>query len=70
MKKQHIKLAKILTYSGTIPFLSSLIVVLFPLFEFNGVIIARTYSAIIISFLSGIHWAVYLFYAEKSLNNF
>lgn len=69
MKKNQIKLATILTYSGTIPLILSVIILLFPLIELNGAIIARTYSAIIISFLCGIHWATYLFYAEKTLPN-
>jgi hypothetical protein len=37
--------------------------------DFDSALIAITYSAIIISFLCGIHWAVYLFFAEKCPRN-
>ena len=36
---------------------------------FDSYLIANTYSAIIISFLCGIHWAVHLFFAEKCPRN-
>ena len=62
-------LANILTYSGTLPLIASAICIYFPLNGFDVALIARTYSAIIISFLCGIHWAVYLFFAEKCPRN-
>ncbi len=69
MKKNHITLAKILTYSGTLPLIASVLLTQFPAFGVNSGMIANTYSAIIISFLCGIHWAAYLFFAEKCPHN-
>jgi len=65
MNNSSVTLAKILTYSGTLPLLASLVFVYFPITGVDGNFVFKTYSAIIISFLCGIHWAVYLFYSEK-----
>jgi hypothetical protein len=62
-------LANILTYSGTLPLIASAICIYFPVNGFDSSLIARTYAAIIISFLCCIHWAVYLFFAEKCPRN-
>ena len=62
-------LAKTLTYSGTLPLIASAVCIYFPVNDFDSALIARTYGAIIISFLSGIHWAAYLFFAEKCPRN-
>lgn len=69
MKQDHIKLAKILTYSGTLPLIVSVLLTQFPLSVIDARGIASAYSVIIISFLCGIHWAVYLFFAEKCPSN-
>ena len=69
MKENHIKLTKILTYSGTLPLIGSLLLTQFPLSVVDTKLVASTYSAIIISFLCGIHWAVYLFFAEECPSN-
>lgn len=69
MKENHIKLAKMLTYSGTLPLIVSLLFTQFPLFLVDTKLVVNAYSAIIISFLCGIHWAVYLFFAEKCPSN-
>jgi hypothetical protein len=69
MNKNQITLAKTLTYSGTLPLIASVIARYLPLAELNSTLIAETYSAIIISFLCGIHWAIYLFFAEKCPRN-
>lgn len=69
MKQSQIALAKILTYSGTLPLLASVLLMHFPVPGINGNVIAYTYSAIIVSFLSGIHWAVYLFFPDKCPRN-
>jgi hypothetical protein len=65
MTKNSIITAKILTYSGTLPLIASVISVFFPFEGLNPVFVATTYSAIIISFLCGIHWAAYIFFADK-----
>ena len=62
-------LANILTYSGTLPLIASVVTHYFPSTGWDSTFIAITYAAIIISFLCGIHWAVYLFFAEKCPRN-
>jgi hypothetical protein len=69
MKQNQIKLAKILTYSGTLPLIASVVTHYFPLTGWDSTLIAGTYAAIIISFLCGIHWAAYLFFANKCPRN-
>jgi hypothetical protein len=69
MKKNQITLAKILTYSGTLPIIASAVAYYFPVAGWDSTLIARTYAAIIISFLCGIHWAAYFFFAEKCPRN-
>ena len=69
MKKSSVILAKFLTYSGTLPIIGSALSIFFPVAGFDAVFIATTYSAIIISFLCGIHWAAYLFFVEKCPRN-
>jgi hypothetical protein len=57
---QHLT-AKLLTYAGTLPLViaaAELVVGRIP--SSDVVWMASTYSAIIISFLAGIHWACYL----------
>lgn len=69
MKQSSVTLAKILTYSGALPLFASALSIYFPVIGFDARLIATTYSAIIISFLCGIHWAAYLFFAEKCPRN-
>ncbi len=55
--------AKILTYAGTLPFLFAGIGQFFidDIFGIDLVTIATAYGAIIVSFVAGIHWGVFLF---------
>ena len=53
MKQRQITLAKILTYSGTLPLIASVLSIYFPLAGFDSALIATSYAAIIISFLCG-----------------
>jgi hypothetical protein len=73
MKQLDINIAKTLTYSGTLPLIGSVILLYFPtllpLAELDGAFIASTYSAIIISFLCGIHWAAYLYFTDRCPRN-
>jgi len=69
MKNGNIKLAKILTYSGTLPLVACALSMFFYPALFDASFFAVCYGAVIISFLSGIHWASYLFYAEKCPRN-
>ena len=61
--------ARILTYSGTLPLVFCAIARFIHLENINIAFIAQTYSAIIISFLCGIHWTAYLFFADKCPRN-
>ena len=69
MKKQI--LAQILTYSGTLPFLSCAIcsAVGIDILGLNLERILILYGAVIASFIAGIHWGVYLF-KESAQNLF
>ena len=69
MKLSNIKLANLLTYSGTLPLVASVFLLFSPVAGFDGILIAKAYGAIIISFLCGIHWATYLFFTEKCPRN-
>jgi hypothetical protein len=73
MKQLDITVANTLTYSGTLPLIGSVILLYFPMMiapalpmaGLDGAVIASTYSAVIISFLCGIHWAAYLFITDR-----
>ncbi len=69
MTKQ--RLAHVLTYAGAMPFLAApiLSVIDTDVFSLDIKHAALTYSAIIASFISGIHWGLYLF-KDTSLNLF
>ena len=69
MNKSNIRLAKILAYCGTLPLVASVLLIYAPVAGIDGSIIAITYAAIIISFLCGMHWAIFLFFAEKCPHN-
>ena len=62
-------LVNILTYSGTLPLIASVVTHYFPATGWDSTFIAITYAAIILSFLCGIHWAASLFFAEKCPRN-
>jgi hypothetical protein len=65
MKESDINLAKILTYAGTLPLIACVLSGIGPVPGFDRSLVAQTYSAVIISFLCGIHWAAFLFFPEK-----
>lgn len=61
-------LIKYLTYGGTLPLI--ICAIADPIFEpYDARFFAACYGAVIISFLSGIHWAAYLFFSEKCPRN-
>ena len=65
MAQRQITLATMLTYSGTLPLVLAVILHHTPSLGLDLALLARTYAAIILSFLCGIHWAVYLFFATS-----
>lgn len=70
MKPLQQNIAQILTYCGTIPLVASALGLMLGVVVLEQVTpIAMGYGAIIIAFLSGIHWAVYVFFAERCPTN-
>lgn len=69
--KDKTLVARYLTYAGTVPFLFTGIGQFFAdeLFGLNLQHLAMTYGAVIVSFIAGIHWGVYLF-KETPMNLF
>jgi hypothetical protein len=67
--KPQINLAKRLTYSGTLPLLSCTLGFYSTCTGINFQAAAITYAMLIIAFLSGIHWAIYLSSAKKCPSN-
>lgn len=63
------RLAQFLTYAGTLPLWGALLHSLMPFLPIKAALVANTYGAVIVSFLSGLHWAVYLWHAEKLSRN-
>ena len=64
------RMAQWLTYAGTLPLLiaaAEMVAARLPTGDI--VLVASTYSTIIISFLAGIHWACYLFFAQRCPRN-
>ena len=64
------KLAKILTYAGTLPLVACVGLIFSPIVGVDNHMLAANYSAVILSFLCGTHWAIFLFFTEKCPNNF
>lgn len=69
MKQRDMKLAKWLTYAGTLPVLAGVLLAYMPMAAIDGSQMAKTYSAIIIAFLCGMHWADYFFFSDKCPDN-
>jgi hypothetical protein len=69
MNKKTILTAQILTYSGILPFLLLSIAIVAKIQGFEYVYALRAYGTLIVSFLCGIHWAVYLFFSDKCPRN-
>ncbi len=62
----NLHLAQVLTYSGTLPLIACALLAWMP--SLSGVdvaAIAVAYGAVIASFISGIHWAASLFFAQR-----
>jgi hypothetical protein len=62
-------LAAILTYSGTLPFLACVAAAYMALTYVDMYFVTLAYGAVILSFISGIHWGVFLFKEEQSPRN-
>jgi hypothetical protein len=63
--------AQWLTYAGTLPLVIAAVEAVAGRVMLSDVLwLAGTYSAIILSFLAGIHWACYLFFSQRCPRNF
>jgi hypothetical protein len=63
------RLVKRLTYAGTLPLLFCTFVVLVPVGGIDAVKTALCYAAVIVSFLCGVHWAVFLLLGDRCRRN-
>jgi hypothetical protein len=64
------RLSMLLTYAGTLPLVIAAAGLIVGRLDPNlVVVVASTYSAMIVAFLAGIHWACYLFFAERCSYN-
>ena len=63
------KLATILTYSGTLPLLLCLAATALHQHAADAATAAGAYAAVIIAFISGIHWTIYLFFPDRCRDN-
>jgi hypothetical protein len=69
MNPEKQTLAKLLTYAGALPFLAVAAYALATGSPATAMEIGVAYGAVIVSFLSGIHWAVYLFFGARCPRN-
>ncbi|MEO6173238.1 MAG: DUF3429 domain-containing protein, partial [Arenimonas sp.] len=69
MKNNDRALARMLTYMGTLPLVGCVALIFAPITGLDSPVVASAYAAVIVSFLCGIHWAVFLFFSEKSPTN-
>lgn len=69
MDKSQINLTKLLTVLGAIPFVACAVAVVVGLDRLHVHYFALTYGAVIISFLCGMHWGLYLGQAHLSRTN-
>ena len=65
MKQNDMTLAKLFTYSGTLPLIAYIITYFVHVTGFVRSLIVQTYIAITISFLCSIHWPAFLFFPKK-----
>lgn len=65
------RLAFLLAMAGTLPFFFGLLLLVagWPIQQFSAALFSHTYGVVIVSFLAGIQWGVYLF-AQGRLNLF
>ena len=69
MNQKQIKLAKWLTIFGAIPFIACVVLAVATSDKVHAGYFSLTYGAVIASFLSGMHWGLYLTQADKTRIN-
>jgi hypothetical protein len=62
--------AQLLTYAGTLPLVIAVVELVVGRVPLSDIVwMVSAYSAIILSFLAGIHWACHLFFAKRCPRN-
>ncbi|BEV09238.1 MULTISPECIES: DUF3429 domain-containing protein [unclassified Methylophilus] len=69
MRPIHIQLAKTLTFMGALPFAGAVVAQMQGMAHYHTGYLALTYGAVIISFLCGIHWGLFLNHAQDTRLN-
>lgn len=69
MPPRHVFQAHALTYAGTLPLVAGVIAAYLKVGAIDPLTLVRIYAAIIIAFLSGIHWSCYIFFSSKCPRN-
>ncbi len=69
MQRDQIIWAKALTLLGAIPFVAAVLAQIAGMAHYHTAYLSLTYGAIIISFLSGIHWGLYITHAKAKRIN-
>jgi hypothetical protein len=69
MKQDHIVWAKTLAWLGAVPFVASVAAQFAGMAGYHTAYSSLTYGTVIISFLSGIHWGLYLSSGQHSSIN-
>lgn len=69
MSHKHINLAKALTLLGAVPFVAPTVAHLLGYEDIHLRLFALSYGAIIAAFLCGIHWGLFLSYAQQTRFN-
>jgi len=69
MQRDQIIWAKGLTLLGAIPFVAAVLAQIAGMAHYHTAYLSLTYGAIIISFLSGIHWGLYITHAKAKRIN-
>lgn len=69
MNEKNILFARALTYSGIIPFIFFGVAVALHAGGLDYSLALFAYGAVIISFLCGIHWAIFLFFSQNCSRN-
>lgn len=69
MNEKNILVAQVLTYTGIVPFLVFGMAVALHVGGLDYRLALFAYGAVIISFLCGIHWAVFLFFSQNCSRN-
>ncbi|MBY0407607.1 MAG: DUF3429 domain-containing protein [Rickettsiales bacterium] len=69
LSPRNVFIAQALTYAGTVPLVAGVLAAYFRVEHLDVLHWSRLYAAVIVSFISGIHWGVQLFHGEKSPRN-